>query len=343
MERASLGKRGPVISRFGLGTMSLLTSQDAKEAISLVRRALDRGVTFIDTADIYENGAVEEVLGEALLGRRDKVVLATKVGLPMHGDRTRSGGSKRWIAQAVEDSLRRLKTDYIDLYQLHRPDPATPLAETIEAFDALVRAGKIRFAGSSVFPPETIVQSQWTAERCGAAPFVSEQAPYSILVRGIEAGVLPVCREYGVGVLVWSPLNGGWLTGKYTRGAPAPQGSRAASGNPFVRADDERKLERVEALAVLARQAGLTLSQMSLAWTLEHPGVSGVLLGPRTGDQLEQLFEAEGVALAWDLLDAIDEIVAPGVTIDPRNSGWVSPGLQVAQRRRSAPAAPGAQ
>jgi len=335
MEQTRLGTRGPSVSRYGLGTMSLLTSQDKKAAAALVHQAIDRGINLIDTADVYDNGAVEEALAEALRGRRHDVVLATKVGLPMNGDRQRSGGSKRWITQAVEDSLRRLGTDYIDIYQLHRPDPATPAAETVEAFDRLQRAGKIRYAGSSVFPPELIVEFQWEAERQGATPFVCEQAPYSILVRGIEAGTLPVCRKYGIGTLVWSPLNGGWLTGKYRRGEPAPDGSRAASGNPFVRADDERKLACVEALAPLAAEAGLSLSQMSLAWTLAHPGVSSVLLGPRTPAQLTQLLEADGVVLSPDLLDAIDAIVAPGVNVDPRNAGWVSPGLQRDQRRLS--------
>jgi aryl-alcohol dehydrogenase (NADP+) len=336
MERTRLGSRGPSISRFGLGTMSLLTSQDRKAAAAMVHQAIDRGINLIDTADVYDNGAVEEALGEALRGRRHDVVLATKVGLPMNGDKERSGGSKRWITRAVEDSLRRLRTDYIDLYQLHRPDPATPAAETVEAFEGLVRAGKIRHAGSSVFPPEMLVEFQWEAEKQQAAPLVSEQAPYSILVRGIEAGTLPVCRKHGIGTLVWSPLNGGWLTGKYRRGEPAPDGSRAANGNPFVRADDERKLERVEALAPLAAAAGLSLSQMSLAWPLAHPGVSAVLLGPRTSDQLAELLHADGIVLAPDLLDAIDAVVAPGANVDPRNAGWVSPGLHRDQRRVSA-------
>ena len=334
MQRTSLSEHGPRISRFGLGTMSLLTSQDTKAAAALVHQALDSGINLIDTADVYDNGAVEEALGEALRGRRDKVVLATKVGLPMNGDSTRSGGSRRWITQAVEGSLRRLRTDYIDLYQLHRPDPATPVMETVAAFDALVRAGKIRFAGSSVFPPELIVQFRWECERQGASPLICEQAPYSIFVRGIEAGTLPLCRQYGIGTLVWSPLNGGWLTGKYRRGRPIPADSRAASGNPFVRADDERKLDRVEALTELADAAGLSLTQMSLAWTLEHPGVSSVLLGPRTPGQLTQLLEADGISLARDLLDAIDEITTPGLNVDPRNAGWTSPGLQREQRRR---------
>lgn len=332
MDMKRLGD-GPMVSRFGFGTMSLLSSQGPSDAARLLHQALDSGINLVDTADIYDNGAVEEALGAALIGRRDSVVLATKGGLPMHGDPQRSGGSRRWIVQAVEDSLRRLKTDYIDLYQLHRPDSATPIEETVAAFDALICSGKIRHAGSSVFPPELIVQARWAAETLGAAPFVCEQSPYSILTRGIERSVLPVCRQYGMGVLVWSPLNGGWLTGKYQRGVAAPQGSRAASGNPFVRADDERKLDATEALSAVASGAGLSLMQMSLAWTLEHPGVTSVLLGPRTGEQLGELLSAEGIVLGDDVLDAIDSIVPPGDNVDPRNAGWVSPSLAKEHRR----------
>jgi aryl-alcohol dehydrogenase (NADP+) len=333
MDMKRLGENGPMVSRFGLGTMSLLSSQGQPEAVRVVHQALDAGINLVDTADIYEDGAVEELLGIALAGRREDVILATKVGLPMGGDPQRSGGSRRWIVQAVEDSLRRLKTDYIDLYQLHRSDPETPIEETVAAFDELVRAGKIRHAGSSVFPPELIVQARWAAETVGAAPFVSEQSPYSILVRGIERSVLPVCRQYGIGLLAWSPLNGGWLTGKYRRGAPVPAGSRAASGNPFVRADDDRKLDATEALAGIAGKAGLSLMQMSLAWTLEHPGVTSVLLGPRTGEQLGQLLSAQRVTLGEDVLDAIDGVVPPGVDVDPRNSAWISPALAKDHRR----------
>ncbi|MFZ2100062.1 MAG: aldo/keto reductase [Oricola sp.] len=333
MELKRLGAEGPMVSRFGLGTMSLLSSQGQADATRLVRRALDAGLNLVDTADIYDNGAVEEVLGAALAGRRHEVVLATKVGLPMGGDPLRSGASRRWIVEAVEGSLRRLKTDHIDLYQLHRPDPKTPIEETVAAFDELVLAGKIRHAGSSVFPPELIVQTQWAAQKTGARPFVSEQSPYSILVRGIERSTLAVCRQYGVGVLAWSPLNGGWLTGKYRRGAPAPEGSRAASGNPFVRADDERKLDATEALAAIAEEANLTLTQMSLAWALEHPGVASVLLGPRTEQQFDQLMTADGIVLGEDVLDAIDAVVAPGENVDPRNAGWVPPALAKEHRR----------
>lgn len=333
VEQVKLGANGPEVSRFGLGTMSLLASQSGAEAARLVHKAIDRGITLVDTADVYDDGRVEAALGEALRGRRHEVVLATKVGLQMAGDPMRSGGSMRWIMTAVEDSLRRLATDYIDLYQLHRPDPQTPVDETVEAFDRLVTAGKIRFAGSSVFPAELLVEAQWSAERRKAAAFVSEQAPYSIFVRGIERAVLPTCRKHGLGVLVWSPLNGGWLTGKYRRGQPVPPDSRAGSGNPFVRADDAAKLDRVEQLAKIADGAGLTLSQMSLAWTLEHPAVSSVLLGPRTEAQLDELLTADGVVLGEEALDAIDAVVEPGHNVDPRNAGWVPPGLRRDQRR----------
>ena len=333
MERVRLGTAGPEVSRFGLGTMSLLTSQSAKEVERLLHQAIDRGITLIDTADVYDDGRVEAALGEALRGHRHKVVLATKVGLQMAGDPARSGGSMRWIMTAVEDSLRRLATDYIDLYQLHRPDPLTPIEETVEAFDRLVSAGKICFAGSSVFPAELLVEYQWQAERSHATALISEQAPYSIFVRGIERAVLPTCRQHGLGVLVWSPLNGGWLTGKYRQGRPVPPGSRAASGNPFVRADDAAKLDRVEHLAKIADGAGLTLSQMSLAWTLEHPAVSSVLLGPRTEAQLAELLDAEDIVLSEEVLDAIDAVVEPGHNVDPRNAGWVPPGLQRSRRR----------
>jgi aryl-alcohol dehydrogenase-like predicted oxidoreductase len=333
MHTTTLGAHGPEVSRFGLGTMALTATQTPAEAREMVVRAIDSGITLIDTADVYGNGHVEEVLGAALKGRRESVVLATKVGLPMDGDPARAGGSKRWITTAIDDSLRRLQTDFVDLYQLHRPDPTTPIDETVEAFDELIKAGKIRYSGSSVFAAEAIVESQWSAERLAAQAFVSEQAPYSIFVRGIERSVLPTARRFGVGVLAWSPLNGGWLTGKYRRGAPVPEGSRAASGNPFVRADDERKLDLVDRLVSVADQAGVSLLELSLAWTLVHPAISSVLLGPRTLEQLSDMLKTDGLILSDDILDAIDEIVAPGTDVDPRNSGSSPLGLTVEQRR----------
>ena len=334
MQMNPLGRTGLPVSSFAFGTMALLTSNTEQEAIRLVHRALDAGINLIDTADIYDNGAVEEVLGKALKGRRDEVVLATKVGLPMGGDPARSGGGRAWITEAVEGSLRRLDVDCIDLYQMHRPDPKVPLEESLRAFEDLIRAGKVRHIGSSTFPAEMLVRAQWVAEREKLTGFVAEQAPYSILVRGIEAEVLPTCRRYGLGMLVWSPLNGGWLTGKYRRDMEAPEGSRAASGNPFVRADDAAKLDVVEQLAPLAAEAGLSMTQMSLAWTQAHPDVTSTLIGPRTEGQLDALLEAVGVTLDADLLDRIDAVVAPGRNVDPRNAGWVPEGLAVSARRR---------
>lgn len=335
MISTTLGNDGPPVSRLGLGTMSLLTSLDRREAVALVHEALDAGISLVDTADVYGDGAVEELVGAALAGRRENVVLATKVGLPMGGDPERSGGSRRWVRTAVQDSLRRLGTDRVDLYQLHRPDPLTPVEETVGAFGELIAEGSVRFAGSSVFPAELIVETRWAADRIGAAPWVSEQLPYSILVRGVERAVLPTCHRHGVGVLVWGPLNGGWLTGKYRRGEAPPPGSRAATGNPFVRADDDRKLDAVARLAAVADEAGLDLATLALAWPLHHPAVSGVLIGPRTPEQLRALLRAAEVRLGDDVLDAIDAVVAPGVDVDPRNAGWVSPGLAVAERRHA--------
>ncbi|GAA1705600.1 aldo/keto reductase [Microbacterium sediminicola] len=336
MEMRHLGSAGPAVSAIGLGTMSLMTTNDERAAGELLGRALDAGVTLVDTADVYGDGEVESALGRLLASRRDAVVLATKVGLPMNGDPERAGGSRRWIVRAVEDSLRRLQTDHIDLYQLHRPDPSTPIDETVAAFDELRQAGKIRWAGSSVFPAEMLVESQWAAERQGVAPFVSEQSPYSILVRGTERAVLPAAQAHGVGVIAWSPLNGGWLTGKYRRGVAAPEGSRAASGNPFVRADDEAKLAVTERLARIADAAGLSLMQLGLGWAQEHPAISSVLVGPRTIEQLDQLLAAAQTRLSAATLDAIDEVVAPGTSVDPRNEGWSSPALAAPARRRVA-------
>ncbi|GAA2229098.1 aldo/keto reductase [Herbiconiux moechotypicola] len=334
MRTARLGERGPLVSTVGLGTMSLLTSNDQDAVTRLVHEALDAGITLVDTADVYCDGAVERALAPALRGRRDEVVLATKAGLPMDGDPLRSGGSARWITQAADDSLRRLGTDRLDLFQLHRPDPATPIEETMAAFDDLIRAGKVRFAGSSVFPAELLVQSAWAASDAGSAPLVSEQAPYSVFVRGIEASVLPTARRLGMGVIAWGPLNGGWLTGKYRRGAAAPEGSRAASGNPFVRADDETKLTLVERLSTVAHDEGVDLTSLSLGWAQEHPAITSILVGPRTSGQLHELLQASETVLSTAALDAIDAIVAPGTNVDPRNAGWTSPALSPGERRR---------
>lgn len=310
-----------------------------EESTRIIERALDSGVNFIDTADVYSQGESEEIVGGALAksGRREEVVLATKVHGVMGEGPNQRGNSRRWIFQAVEDSLRRLGTDWIDLYQIHRPDPDTDIEETLGALTDLVRQGKVRYVGSSTFPAHQLVEAHWAAERRGLERFVCEQPPYSLLVRGIEADVLPVVQKYGMGAIVWSPLAGGWLSGRYRQGAETPQSRRAAripERYDLSLPANQRKLEVVEQLAVLAEEAGLTLIHLALAFTLRHPGVSSAIIGPRTMEHLEGQLGADEVKLSDDVLDRIDEIVPPGVTLNAGDSGWQPPALTDARLRR---------
>lgn len=336
MEMTVLGRTGITVSRFGLGTMVLGAwgNTDRASCARIVNGALDAGINLVDTADIYAFGESEEIVGEAIEGRRDEVVLATKFHNGMTEDPNHRGNSRRWIRQAVDDSLRRLRTDRIDLYQVHRPDPSTDIAETIDALTDLVRDGKIIAWGTSTFPAEELVEACWAAGRRGVAAPHSEQPPYSILCRGIERDVLPTCARHGIGVLVWSPLAGGWLTGKYRRGLAAPAGSRAVTNPDHFDADNDDKLSAVERLAAVADEAGLSLTQMSLAWATEHPAVSAALIGPRTEAQLEELLSAADDVLDGETLDAIDEIVSPGTDLNPADRGWNPPGLDRSARRR---------
>jgi aryl-alcohol dehydrogenase-like predicted oxidoreductase len=311
---------------------------DHKESIETIHRALDAGINFVDTADVYARGESEEIVGKALKGRRDSVVLATKVhGVMDDADPNMRGNSRRWIVQEVENSLRRLQTDWIDLYQIHRWDPETAHEETLGALTDLQRAGKIRYLGSSTFPPSQIVAAQWTAEQRGLARYVCEQPPYSILVRGVEAEVLPTCRRYGMGVIPWSPLAGGWLSGRWRQGADAPDSTRAqrlpARYDLSVPAN-QRKLEAVEQLARLADEAGMTLIQLAIAFVINHPAVTAAIIGPRTMEHLESQLAALDVTLTDDILDRIDEIVPPGVNVNPTDGGWPNPGLEREARRR---------
>lgn len=336
MRYTTLGRTGISVSRFGLGTMVLGAwgNTDHASCRRIVHHALDAGINLIDTADVYAFGESEEIVGAALEGRRDEVVLATKFHNPMGDDPNRRGNSRRWIRQAVEESLRRLNTDRIDLYQVHRPDPTTDIAETIDALTDLVREGKILSWGTSTFAAEDLVETCWAAARRHVAAPHSEQPPYSILCRGIERDVLPLCRRRGIGVIVWSPLSGGWLTGKYRRDTPVPGDSRAATNPDHFDGDNEGKLVAVEALSTIADRSGLTLWQLALAWTIEHPAVTAALIGPRTEEQLADLLTAVDVRLDSDVLDAIDEVVAPGIDLNPADRGWTPPGLAVDQRRR---------
>jgi aryl-alcohol dehydrogenase-like predicted oxidoreductase len=314
---------------------------DHEDCVRIIHRALDAGINFIDTADVYSRGESEEIVGKALAdGRRDSVVLATKLHGKMHDDDPNQfGNSRRWIVQEVENSLRRLKTDWIDLYQIHRPEPDTDIDETLGALSDLVHAGKVRYIGSSTFPAHQIVQAQWTAERRGRERFMCEQPPYSMLNRGIEADVLPVCQEYGIGVIPWSPLAMGWLSGRYGKGGETPDASRRAQMIPgrYDMSDpaNRRKLEAAQALGELAEQVGMSLIEMALAFVTAHPAVSAAIIGPRTVEHLDSQLPALERVLSADVLDGIDEIVPPGLNVNPAERGWDPPWLaDAAQRRR---------
>jgi len=249
----------------------------------------------------------------------------------------RQGNSRRWIRYEVEQSLRRLNTDHIDLYQIHRPDPTIDVEETLSVLTDLVREGKVRAIGSSTFPAEEIVEAQWVAERRGYERFRCEQPPYSILARGIERGVLPTCARYGMGVIVWSPLNGGWLTGKYKRGQEYPKGTRASWGlmdEPEAK-HNQRKFDAIEQLEKVAADAGVSLTHLAIAWSVEHPAVTSTIIGPKTKDQLDDLLGAADVTLDTATLDRIDEIVRPGRTLHAPDDGYESPHLAATARRRT--------
>jgi aryl-alcohol dehydrogenase-like predicted oxidoreductase len=339
MEQRTLGRTGVKVSPLCLGAMMFGAwgNTDHDESIRIIHRALDAGVNFIDTADVYSRGESEEIVGKALKGRRDDVVLATKVHGTMGESPNQRGNSRRWIALEVEASLRRLGTDWIDLYQIHRPEPDTDIDETLGALTDLVRAGKVRYIGSSTFPSHEIVEAQWVAETRSRERFVCEQPPYSLLVRGIEEDVLPVCQRYGMGVIPWSPLAGGWLSGGYRKGHDLPRSSRAeripARFDMSVPAN-QRKLEAADALATLADEAGISLVHMAIAFVIRHPAITAAIVGPRTMEQLESHLGAADVTLDDALLDRIDEIVPPGTIFNPADAGYTPPSLEDASLRR---------
>ena len=337
MEMRTLGSTGVQVSEYCLGAMMFgqWGNRDHEECVRIAHRAFDAGINFVDTADVYSGGESEEIVGKAIAGRRDDIVLATKVHAPMGKDPNMRGNSRRWIQREVDNSLRRLGTDWIDLYQVHRPDEAADIDDTLGALTDLVHAGKIRYAGSSTFPAELIVEAQWVAERRGRERFRCEQPPYSILVRGIERSVFPTCRRYGMGVIPWSPLAGGYLTGRYRKGGEIPAGSRLSTRNledERERSIHERRLEAVEELLKVAADAGVSVTHLSMAFVLEHPAVSAAIIGPRTMEQLDDLLAGVDVRLDADVLDRIDEIVPPGTSIagaDP----WQPRALSRRERR----------
>jgi aryl-alcohol dehydrogenase-like predicted oxidoreductase len=338
MEQRKLGRTGVSVSPLCLGAMMFgpWGNDDRADATRIIHRALDAGITFIDTADVYSGGVSEEIVGEALRGRRDDVVLATKFFMPMGDDPNQRGGSRRWIMREVENSLRRLQTDHIDLYQVHRPSPDTDVEETLGALTDLVRQGKVRYIGSSSYSGSQIVEAQWASRERHLERFVTEQPPYSLLVRGIEQDVLPTTQRYGMGTLTYSPLSGGWLSGRWRKGAEA---SPTSSARPSARFDmsspaNQRKLDAVEELAQLAEQAGMSLLEMAIAFVLHHPGVTSAIVGPRTMEQLESYLPAADITLPTDVLDRIDEIVTPGVTMNPDDDSYGAAELLPAARRR---------
>ena len=339
MDHRPLGRTGVKVSPLCLGAMMFGAwgNPDHDESIRIIHRALDAGLNFIDTADVYARGESEEIVGKALKGRRDDVVLATKVHGTMGDDPNQFGNSRRWIVREVEASLKRLQTDYIDLYQIHRPEADTDIDDTLGALSDLVHQGKVRYLGSSTFPASQIVEAQWVARDRGRERVVCEQPPYSILARGIEADVLPTCRRHGMAVIPWSPLAGGWLSGRWRKGQDAPDSSRARRMPARYDLSDpgnQRKLEAADALAQVADEAGLTLIQMALAFVVNHPAVTAAIIGPRTMEQLESQLGADEVVLDAAVLDRIDAIVPPGTTLASADTGFQNPDLKPAALRR---------
>lgn len=326
MEYRKLGRTGVSVSPLCLGTMMFgpWGNDDRADSIRVIHRALDAGINFVDTADVYSDGESERIVGEALKGRRDDVVLATKFFMPMGDDVNHRGGSRKWIMREVEASLTRLGTDYIDLYQVHRPSPDTEVEETLGALSDLVHQGKVRYIGSSSYAASQIVEAQWVAKDRRLQRFVTEQPPYSILVRGVEEDVLPTARRHGMGILTYSPLAGGWLSGRWRKDAVS---SPTSSARPPARFDmsspaNQRKLDVVEELAVLAEEIGIGLIELAIAFVIRHPAVTSAIIGPRTMEQLESQLPAADVALSTDVLDRIDALVAPGVTLNPDDNSY---------------------
>ncbi|WP_285247127.1 aldo/keto reductase [Pseudarthrobacter sp. efr-133-R2A-89] len=339
MEYRPLGRTGVQVSPLCLGAMMFgpWGNNDTDDATRIIHRALDAGINFIDTADVYSGGVSEEIVGKALAGRRDDVFLATKFFMPMdEKDPNRRGGSRRWIMRAVEDSLRRLNTDHIDLYQVHRRSPDTDVEETLGALTDLVRQGKVRYIGSSSYSGSQIVEAQWASRERNLERFVTEQPPYSILTRGIEEDVLPTVQRHGMGTLTYSPLAGGWLSGRWRKDSAS---SPTSSARPSARFDmtqpaNQRKLDIVEELAQVAEWAGVTMIEMAIAFVINHPGVTSAIVGPRTMEQLESYLPAADTHLAPEVLDRIDQLVAPGVTVNPDDNSYGAHELTPNARRR---------
>jgi aryl-alcohol dehydrogenase-like predicted oxidoreductase len=341
MHYRTLGRTGIQVSPYALGAMMFgaAGNPDHDESIRIIHKAIDSGINFIDTADMYSAGESEEIVGKALTGRRDDVVLATKVRFPVNFDPSgvtpsipnRSGASRVWLVRALEDSLRRLGTDHVDLLQIHQPDPDTDIEETLSALTDLVRAGKVRAVGTSSMPASDLVAAHWVSERRGLVRLRTEQPPYSILSRGIEREVLPVVQQYGMGALVWSPLAGGMLTGRYRKNQ---QNTTHRSKFGFQHLQDERRLDAVEQLIPVADEAGVSLTHLAMAFVLAHPGVTSAIIGPRTMEHLDDTLAGAELALDDAVLDRIDEIVPPGTDVGRLDMAYQPPAIVHAHLRR---------
>jgi aryl-alcohol dehydrogenase-like predicted oxidoreductase len=334
MKYRTLGRTGILVSPYCLGTMMFgaMGNPDHDDSIRIIHRALEAGINFIDTADVYSAGESEVIVGRALKGRRDDVVVASKVHYPMGDDPNHRGNSRRWITTAVENSLRRLQTDHLDLYQVHRPDPTVDVEETLSALSDLIHSGKVRAIGSSTFPASEIVEAQWVSERRGLERFRTEQPPYSIVNRSIEREVLPICQRYGMGTLVWSPLGQGLLSGRYRKaGKNATHRAQLHGQQHFA---DERKLEVVEQLIPLADKAGLPMTHLAMAFAIAHPGVASAIIGPRTMEQLDDLLAGADVTLDDEVLDRIDEIAPPGTDAGPNDVAYTPQAISTVNLRR---------
>ncbi len=338
MEYRPLGRTGVQVSKLCLGTMMFGAwgNADHDVSIRIIHRALDAGINFVDTADVYSGGESEEIVGKALKDRRDDVVLATKFWGPMGEDPNRRGVSRRWVIAEVENSLRRLGTDRIDLYQMHRPDPETDIDETLGALTDLVQQGKVRYIGSSSFSAGEIVEAQWAARERRLERFRTEQPPYSLLVRGIELDVLPTARRHDMGILTYSPLAGGWLSGSWSADSSptSPARQRLAARFDMSLPDNQRKLQAVEQLARVADDAGVSLIELAIAFVVNHPAVTAAIIGPRTMEQLDSQLSAADVTLEAPLLDRVDEVVQPGVTLNPADTSYGDEILKPPLRRR---------
>lgn len=330
MDYRSLGRTGVPVSGLCLGCMNFGGKTEETDSFNIIDKAIESGINFLDTANVYSRGASETIVGKALQrnGKRDQIVLATKVhGRMDDNNRLAEGNNRKHIIEQCDASLKRLQTDYIDLYQIHRPRSDTPIDETLRALDDLIRAGKVRYIGTSTFPSWRVMESLWASKELGLNRFVTEQPPYHLLDRSIERELIPMAQSYGIGILPWSPLARGFLTGKYKRGEDIPGDTRLASDmqGPFKKRTgqhfSDRAYDVIEVVEAIASEKGVTPSQVALAWLMWQPGVTSVIIGPRTIEQLDDNVGAASVEITDADRARLDEVAEPELAIVPYYHG----------------------